>query len=74
MEKIKALKLEELESVSGGADLENNDEDRSLEFKNAWQSLGLSNNSGNMNKEYNNWKEAGFNPPSAFDYLLSLTK
>ncbi len=74
MEKIKALNPEELESVSGGTELGNNDEDREAEFNAAWDSLGLDKKSGTMKKEYENWKNAGFNPPSAFDYLLTLTK
>lgn len=74
MEKMKALKPEELEMVSGGAS--NEPEDRHPEFVNAWRALGLSEAYGEgpkMEEKYKEWEKSLFQG-SAYDFLLDMTR
>ena len=74
MEKLKALNMEELENVSGGSELESNNENKNLlnEFKTAWNSLGLKNDEIAIRNEYKKWAQNNFTP-DAYNYLQSLT-
>jgi len=77
MDKKNALDFSELEKVSGGVSSGNdNNTDRHAEFKNAWDSMGLSGiypGNAEMEKQYKKWEEEGFQV-SAFDFLMPLTK
>ena len=78
MDKMKALNMDELEAVNGGATSpagNNESQDKKLEFQNAWNSLGLSPAYSNdfMETKYKEWVQNGYQP-SAFDFLISLSK
>ena len=77
MNKMNELNLMELENVSGGVSAgDDKTVDRHAEFKNAWDSMGLSAvYPGNdaMEKQYKKWEEEGF-AGSAFEFLMPLTK
>ena len=77
MDKNKALKLDELENVSGGVTGgETDNKEKRGEFESAWSSLGLAGiypGETKKNEQYANWAAGGFTE-SAYDFLLPMTK